>query len=73
MVETFCQGKHPDQSLCEDALFVGEDFVAVIDGVSDKSGLDYAGMTGGRWAALTIVDELARVPAAATLADAERN
>ncbi|HWE14865.1 MAG TPA: hypothetical protein VG365_15180 [Solirubrobacteraceae bacterium] len=62
VIETFCQAKRSHQSLCEDAVYVGGDFVAVTDGVSDKSGLDYGAMRAGRWAALTIVDELARCP-----------
>lgn len=72
VIESFCQGKRADQDLCEDAVFVSEHFVAVIDGVSDKNGLDYGGMTGGRWAALTVADELARLPPDATLVEAEK-
>jgi hypothetical protein len=33
-------------------VFANESFVAVIDGVSDKTGLQYQDLSGGRWAAL---------------------
>jgi hypothetical protein len=71
VLESFCRGKRTDQALCEDLVFADENFVAVIDGVSDKSGLDYGGLTGGRWAALTIAAELSLLSAPSTLADAE--
>jgi hypothetical protein len=52
-------------------LYTGEHFVAVMDGVSDRNGLDHEGMSSGRWAALAVADELDRMPAQATLAEAE--
>ena len=70
-MEKFCCGRGPDQAKCEDVIFVDENFVAVIDGVTDKAGLDYGGQTGGQWAALTVADELSQLPADATLDDAE--
>lgn len=69
VLESFCCGRQADQSRCEDVLFADEHFVAAIDGVTDKAGLDYEGLTGGRWAALTIADELSLVPAQSSLAD----
>jgi Protein phosphatase 2C len=71
VLEKFCCGRGPDQATCEDVIFVDENFVAVIDGVTDKAGLDYGGQTGGQWAALTVADELSQLPADATLDDAE--
>ncbi len=40
-----------DQQHCEDALFVSDDFVAVIDGVSSKTDFRFEGQTTGRIAA----------------------
>lgn len=71
VLEQFCCGRGPDQAKCEDVIFVDENFVAVIDGVTDKAGLDYGGQTGGQWAALTVADELSQLAAQATLAEAE--
>ncbi len=52
-------------------MFANESFVAVIDGVSDKSGLRYEGLSGGRWAALAVADEISRLEADSSLAVAE--
>lgn len=48
VTDTFIRGKRPDQQICEDALFVGDRFVAVIDGVTSKGHLSYDGKTSGR-------------------------
>lgn len=71
LVESFCCGKRPDQTLCEDVVFANESFVAVIDGVSDKSGLRYQGLSGGRWAALAVAEEISRLEADSSLGDAQ--
>jgi len=53
-------------------IFVDDNFVAVIDGVTDKAGLDCGGQTGGQWAALTVADELSQLAAEATEAAAKQ-
>lgn len=58
--ETFMEGKKSAQ-LCEDALFVSNDFVAVIDGVTAKSDFTYNGKTTGKLAAEIIRDTFAAV------------
>lgn len=47
---------HPMQ--CEDGIVVTGAFAAVIDGGTDKTGLRYSAMTGGRYAMLACVDGL---------------
>lgn len=36
IIEQFIKGKRDDQAHCEDGVFVSEDFIAVIDGVTSK-------------------------------------
>lgn len=36
IIEKFIKGKREDQSLCEDGIFISDDFVAVVDGVTSK-------------------------------------
>lgn len=63
VIESSVVGKHHDPALCEDMIFGGTDFVAVVDGATDKSGAKYDGVSGGRLAASVIVEELSRLPA----------
>ena len=37
IIEQFIKGKYNDPNLCEDAICVTENFIAVIDGVSSQS------------------------------------
>lgn len=37
IIESFLQGKYNDASRCEDALFISDDGVAVIDGATAKA------------------------------------
>ncbi len=46
--EQFIMGKSPDQSLCEDVLFVSDSFIAVLDGVTAKSTRKFNNMSGGK-------------------------
>lgn len=62
VIESSVIGKKHDQNLCEDAVVVTSDFAAVIDGVTDKTGYDYAGVTGGRFAALILADAIRGLP-----------
>lgn len=58
--------KHTGSSLCEDGLFVNENFIAVIDGVTSKGVLTWPenprsvseGMTSGRYAKEVLLDAL---------------
>ena len=61
--EKFIMGKHPDQSLCEDALFISDDFIAVLDGVTSKSDKKFNDMPGGKAATQIAIDVLKNVPA----------
>ena len=45
----------------EDALYVGEKYIAVIDGSTSKTGLRYAGKTGGRLASELVRDALGKM------------
>lgn len=57
VVEHFIKGKKGLEK-CEDALFISEHFVAVIDGVTSKSDFTYNGKTTGKLAAELIKEQL---------------
>lgn len=61
--EQFIKGKKNNQALCEDMLFVNEDFIAVIDGVTAKTDTLFNGKTGGRAAAEKICEAISGFPA----------
>ncbi len=65
--EKFIMGKSPRQSLCEDGLYIDENFIAVIDGVTSKSNTLYNGATGGR-AAMESAIEVMKTASAETTA-----
>jgi hypothetical protein len=66
--EQYIKGKNEDPDLCEDRLYVGPDYLAVIDGVTDKHGLRARdGRTGGVLAADTVVEALREMPAGASM------
>ncbi|MGN0527265.1 MAG: hypothetical protein ACI4IF_07495 [Acutalibacteraceae bacterium] len=48
ILEQFIKGKKQDQNLCEDGLYISDDFIAVIDGVTAKSQKTFFGKAGGR-------------------------
>lgn len=56
-VSYFLESKRgPDKNdKCEDGVFFSDDFLLVVDGASDKSGVDYEGRTGGWICKETIV------------------
>lgn len=58
IIEKSIIGKNPDQNLCEDGLFISENFIAVIDGVTAKSPELFCGKTGGRAAMEKIIEAL---------------
>ncbi|WP_312441786.1 hypothetical protein [Lacrimispora sp.] len=70
--------KHTGSSLCEDGLFVNENFIAVIDGVTSKGVLTWpedlgdgtGNMTSGRYAKEVLLDALSTMPSDIDGADA---
>ncbi len=56
IIEKFIIGKKEPEALCEDMLFINDDFVVVVDGVSSKSNRLFGGKTGGRAAAEKICE-----------------
>lgn len=69
VLEKFIEGKHPEQDKCEDGLFYSENHIAVIDGVSDKSGLRYDGHTGGKVLKGIFIQTLASIRKESTIED----
>lgn len=66
VVEHFIKGKRgPDK--CEDALFISEHFIAVIDGVTSKSDFTYDGKTTGKLASEMIKEQLEGLEKEATV------
>lgn len=59
VVESAVVGKDQDPALCEDSIFVGPAFAAVVDGATDKSGETYGGVAGGRLASTVILEAIA--------------
>ncbi len=57
-IESFIQGKRIDQSNCEDGLYIGDNLVVVIDGVTTKGNRLVNGLTSGVFAKNTIVQFL---------------
>lgn len=55
---------------CEDAIYIGPSFVAVIDGATSKTDRRWEGKTGGRIAAITLKEAFARIPSDATAREA---
>lgn len=64
IIETWIQAKHPNQELCEDGLYTGSNYYAVIDGVTSKGSLVWPGeKTGGRFAKDVLLEALETLPA----------
>jgi hypothetical protein len=61
VTEAFVEGKHADADRCEDVILDGPDWIALCDGVTDKSGLRFDGRCGG----LVVAELVARAVAAA--------
>lgn len=53
VIERFLAAKADGEEHCEDGIVLTDDFAAVIDGATDKTGRRYEGMTGGRYELLT--------------------
>lgn len=69
VIEAFVEGKYANPDLCEDFILDGPDWVVLCDGVSDKSGLDFDGRTGGRVVAELVAATIAAAPAGESPAD----
>jgi hypothetical protein len=63
-------GKTGNDEECEDAIYIGPSFVAVIDGATSKTDRQWDGKTGGRIAAETLKEAFARIPSDATAREA---
>ena len=74
IIEQFIQSKKGNPALCEDGLFVGEHFIAVVDGVTGKGIVPWnwdedgdgrnaeTGITSGRFARNVLLSALKRLP-----------
>lgn len=62
IIEQFIMGKKEEQSLCEDGLFINDDFIAVFDGVTSKSNRTFGEKTGGRAAMEKAVEVMDYMP-----------
>lgn len=63
-------GKRPDQTLCEDGIFISDDFIAVIDGVTSKGKQKWQGkFTSGGYAKEIIISTLKTMPRDVTMPD----
>ncbi|MDY4586446.1 MAG: hypothetical protein SPC84_06180 [Oscillospiraceae bacterium] len=56
--DIFIQGKTENSAICEDGLFIGENVIAVIDGVTAKSRIKWNDKSSGLYAREIIIDKL---------------
>lgn len=56
IIESFIEGKTENRLLCEDALVVTGDFIAVVDGVTGKTNRTFDGLSGGKAAASKVCE-----------------
>jgi len=63
VLERFVRAKSGDPERCEDKIVLTDDFVAVIDGATDKTGRRYTSMSGGRFAAEVLGSRIESLPA----------
>lgn len=63
VIERFICARTGDPERCEDGIAIGAHHLAVIDGVSDKTGRALGGMSGGRRAMLALTDTIRAFPA----------
>lgn len=69
MTKRFVQGKHPDQSLCEDVIATTDTHAAIFDGAGGQ-GQGPPGTTGARFAATTLAAAIGDLPSDASFAEA---
>ena len=63
IIERFIEGKSKNELLCEDALLITYDFIAVVDGVTGKTSRKFNGLSGGKAAALKVCECIVGFPA----------
>ncbi|MDD6275222.1 MAG: hypothetical protein PUB20_00105 [Clostridia bacterium] len=61
IIEKSMISKNPDISKCEDGLYISDDFIAVVDGVTAKGEMKWNGMTSGCYAKELILSELTKL------------
>lgn len=71
VIEQYCRGKRPDQSLNEDGLAITDGFAAVVDGVTSKSIRHLWRPSGGVVAKNLALETIAALPASATMRQAQ--
>lgn len=63
ITEQFIQSKTPNAEDCEDGIFANNDFIAVVDGATSKSGTKWDGKKSGKIAVELILAKLAELSA----------
>lgn len=54
--------KTPSPSLCEDGIFITNDFIAIIDGLTGNGALNWDGQTGGARAREVLMENMEKLP-----------
>lgn len=62
ILEKYIQGKENNPDTCEDGLYIGEDIIAVLDGVTAKSTYLWNGVSSGCYGKNVIIDFLKKQP-----------
>lgn len=70
LLEQLCLGRRLDPAMCEDRIFTGRSLVAVLDGATAKSDLQWGALSSGLHAVQHVFAELAKVPVAAEAREA---
>lgn len=63
IIEQFLCGKTGNEDINEDCITVGDHFIGLFDGATNRGGAVLAGKTFGRFAAETVADALQHLPA----------
>lgn len=69
VVEQLCHARTGVPEDNEDRVFVGSDFIAVVDGTTSKSKRRWRGRTGGKVAAELVIGTFGSLPARATVSE----
>lgn len=71
VIEQSCISKYQDDGRCEDGLYLGPRYLAVVDGVTGKGTMTWpGGRTSGRFARDILIGAIDRLPADAVAAEA---
>lgn len=62
ILEQYIQGKENNPDTCEDGVYIGEDIIAVLDGVTAKSTYLWNGVSSGCYGKNVIIDFLKKQP-----------